>query len=193
MGTTPTPWPQAATELAVKLWLEGRSATEIRCRIARDLKVIKSRNAVIGKLHRLGYTDKARSAGASPGTVERIAKKRRAAKKAAIAFVPNKVITPTKREVLRAELALIACLPPLTPGATLTSTGGCRYINGDPQIDATVCGRATADGAWCVQHRKLVYQKAEPRARVRTVAHSEHRRALADEQRRMRWEAGAAL
>lgn len=183
MGTTPTPWPQAATDLAVKLWLEGKSATEIRRHLARDLKVIKSRNAVIGKLHRLGYTDKIRATGSSHGTVERIAKKRRAAKKAAIAFVPNKVITPAK-------LALIACLPPLTPGATLTDVGGCRYINGDPQIDATVCGRATADGAWCVQHRKLVYQKAKPRARVRT---SEHRRALADEQRRMRWEAEAAI
>lgn len=191
MGTTP--WPQEATELAVKLWLEGRSATEIRRQIARDLKVAKSRNAVIGKLHRLGYTDKARAGGSSHGVVERIAKKRQAAKKAAIAFVPNKVLRPTKREVLRAELALIACMPPLTPGAKLTDVGGCHYINGDPKIDATVCGRATAGGSWCVSHRKLVYQKAEPRARVVTVEQREKRRILADEQRRARWEAGAAL
>lgn len=175
MGTTPTPWPQEATELAVKLWLEGRSATEIRRQIARDLKVAKSRSAVIGKLHRLGYTDKTRVTGASHGTVERIAKKRRAAKKAAIAFIPNKVLLPIKREVLRAELALIAALPPVTPGATLTSTGGCRYINGDPQIDATVCGRATAGGSWCDDHRRLVYAPSQKKREVRPALSSEAR------------------
>ena len=192
MGTIPTPWPQAVIELAVKLWLEGKSATEIRRHLARDLKVIKSRNAVIGKLHRLGYT---RATGSSHGTVERIAKKRRAAKKAAIAFVPNKVITPTKRETLRAELALIACMPPIEPGATVTSLpdARCRYMNGDPQVDATVCGRATTGGAWCASHRKLVYQKAEPKARVAGLKDKEQRRMLSNEQRRQRWEAGAAL
>ncbi len=185
-----TPWPQEAKDLAVKLWGEGKSAREISCALGKRW----SRNAVLGQLHRMGLTNQARGSAAW-GNVEKIAKKRQQQRKRAVVFIPNKIITPTKREMLRAELALIACMPPIEPGATVTSLpdARCRYMNGDPQIDATVCGRATTGGAWCASHRKLVYQKAEPKARVAGLKDKEQRRMLSNEQRRQRWEAGAAL
>lgn len=186
-----TPWPQEATDLAVKLWGEGKSAREISCALGKRW----SRNAVIGKLHRMGLTNIGRGSAAW-GNVEKIAKKRQQQRKRAVVFIPNKVITPTKRETLRAELALIACMPPIEPGATVTSLpdARCRYMNGDPQVDATVCGRATTGGAWCASHRKLVYQKAEPKARAtRTPQADELRRALKEQKRREAFQTGAAL
>ena len=45
-------WPPADTEIAVLMWKEGRSAAEIGRRLSR------TRNAIIGKIHRLGLCRK---------------------------------------------------------------------------------------------------------------------------------------
>ena len=45
-------WAPADTEIAVRLWKEGKSAREIGRRLSR------TRNAIIGKIHRLGLCRK---------------------------------------------------------------------------------------------------------------------------------------
>lgn len=58
----PAGWSAERTEIAKRLWLEGKSATQI----AMLLKCGLSRNAVIGKIHRLGLSKYGRAACAAP-------------------------------------------------------------------------------------------------------------------------------
>lgn len=175
-------WTDEEVSFARKLWIEGASAGAIVNKLQG-----KSRNAVIGKMHRLGLSKRQtiRAANANAVKGARIRRKR-----ASIRYVPNRVIMPCRRDLLRSELAQIAAMPPLEPGKSISDLreGQCRYINGDPDIDATVCGRATAGGPWCVLHRKLVYVPSAPKARTRTHVDDERRRQM----ERERWAEGVA-
>jgi hypothetical protein len=131
-----------------------------------------------------------------PSVPQRPKGQRSGVHKRAVVFIPNKVITPTKVDLLRTELALIAALPPMEPGLTIQSIrpNQCRYMNGDPQSDGTLCGRLTAAGSWCSQHRKLVYQPSKPKARLtRSVEGDEKRRQLRELTRREQFQMGAAV
>lgn len=66
-------WTDERAEMARALWLEGKSATEITAILRGGL----TRNAVIGKLHRMGLTRESRPAGAVPLQTGRKAKARR--------------------------------------------------------------------------------------------------------------------
>jgi len=58
----PTGWTDERIETVKRLWLAGRSANEI----AREMNCGLSRNAVIGKVHRLGLSKAGRAACAAP-------------------------------------------------------------------------------------------------------------------------------
>ena len=187
-------WSEEQTALLRKLWAEGFSGGQI----AKQMRCGLSRNAVIGKAYRIGCPHRVEK-NQSDAERQRIARTRsraKAARRRAVVFVPNSVIKPTKAETLRAELALIAALPPVDPTATMANIGPdvCRYMNGDPQTDATLCGRPAIDGrSYCAHHHKLCYQTSKPKARVRTVEDDERRRFLRETQRRAAFEAGVAL
>ncbi len=181
-------WSEEQTALLRKLWAEGGSASQIARRMGCGL----SRNAIIGRAFRIGCPHRNTTRAANPNGV----KGARIRRRAAVVFVPNSVIRPTKKECLRAELALIAALPPINPTATIATIGAdvCRYMNGDPQTDATLCGRPAIDGrSYCAHHHKLCYQPSKPKARVRTVEDDERRRFLRETQRRAAFETGVAL
>lgn len=58
-------WTTEHTEFAIKLWKEGHSANAVARALTREFGVHRSRNAVIGRLNRLGH---ARPAPTSPAT-----------------------------------------------------------------------------------------------------------------------------
>ena len=55
-------WNDERVDLLSKLWLEGRSASQI----AAELGLGVTRNAVIGKVHRLGLSGRAKLAAPTP-------------------------------------------------------------------------------------------------------------------------------
>ena len=55
-------WDEPQTELLTRLWLAGKTARTIAEKLGRGV----TRNAVIGKAHRLGLTGKQGSASAIP-------------------------------------------------------------------------------------------------------------------------------
>ncbi|MDI6625357.1 MAG: GcrA family cell cycle regulator, partial [Brevundimonas sp.] len=57
-------WTEDRVGALKKLWLEGQSASQI----AKQLGGGVTRNAVIGKVHRLGLSNRAGSEGAAPET-----------------------------------------------------------------------------------------------------------------------------
>lgn len=57
MSSSKEPWPQDMLDTAIRLWKDGMSGTEVGQIIG------KSRNAVLGKMHRLGLCDGKKPAG----------------------------------------------------------------------------------------------------------------------------------
>jgi GcrA cell cycle regulator len=135
------PWDEERTARAVQLWQDGKSASEIGRIIGA------TRNAVIGKLHRMGHR-RGRQAPPKP-------KRNRPQPLTSWKKSTKAERTPPRR---RAD-------PPPAPDMRLLTleqleADSCRFIIGDARDPAhRYCG---ADGApWCAFHRALVYQPAQ--------------------------------
>jgi len=146
-------WTEERVARLRKLWAEGNSAS----RIAKQLGGV-SRNAVIGKVHRLGLNGRQKKYGLQTSVIDNRIKG---------AALKRKQIAAAK-----ALGALIASMPPIDPTLTIATIGEnrCRYINGDPLADGTLCGRTTTGGAWCIMHHRLVYEPAKQKAKVRKAS-----------------------
>lgn len=143
-------WTDERVAFLRKRWAEGDSASQI----AKKLGGV-TRNAVIGKTHRLGLAGRPHVYAANANKVKGARIKRLATRDTP----PTKAL---KAERLAADLAIIRALPAL--GEPLGQATGCRFIPGDPQVDSRVCGRATSvGGVWCADHARLVYVPTRPR------------------------------
>lgn len=160
-------WSSERVSTLRQLWADGLSASQI----AKKLGGV-TRNAVIGKAHRMGLPRRIQPERQN-------GRRERAARVRAIVRIPASIVRPLRREVLATELALIRALPAL-------GGGGCKFIPGDPAIDPRNCGRATAvGGVWCAQHARLVYVPSKPKAKIRSVERDERRRWLRQIQQEM--------
>ncbi len=162
-------WTEERVEMLKKLWLDGLSASQI----AKQLGGV-TRNAVIGKVHRLGLSG--RAAPSQPSRT--MFKAPRPPRPAAAGSLVQR----------RAPERLHAAPPPAPrpapfieqPGtATVLTLGAhmCKWPIGDPSSDGfTFCGRRAADeGPYCIEHARLAYQP--PQAKKKTSA-SELARSL---------------
>ena len=135
------------------LWLEGHSAAAV----ARHLGGV-TRNAVIGKVHRLGLSGRAVASAPArliPPPVPRPARARPTPPRLALAS--RAASTFDVDTFCPAELA--------EPRVPLLKLGacGCRYGFGDPRSDAFgFCGAPQVRGRYCARHADIVYQPASP-------------------------------
>lgn len=152
MSATIGGWTDDRVASLKKLWLEGLSASQI----AKQLGGV-TRNAVIGKVHRLGLSGRATPAAPA-----------RTVFKAPRAPRPAMVSThaPRRPEPVSAAPAMTA-LPAIMeePGSATVLTLGahmCKWPIGDPATDGfTFCGRRTGvDGPYCNEHARVAYQPA---------------------------------
>lgn len=144
-------WSETRTTLAVKLWKEGLSASQI----AKQLGGV-TRNAVIGKVHRLGLSGRARPS--KPPKPTRPARPRPARRR-----MPPVVVAT----VLAGERGEIAAMHPIDPGLSVLALNDftCRYPIGDPQEPSfAFCGRTCSfENAYCTDHAKLCYVPVKKR------------------------------
>ena len=143
-------WTEERVEILKKLWLDGLSASQI----AKQLGGV-TRNAVIGKVHRLGLSG--RAAPSQPARP--VFKAPRPARPAAPA--------PAPRRLVAEALAPMPAPRPISyveePGSATVLTLGahmCKWPIGDPSTDGfTFCGRRNGgDGPYCVEHARVAYQ-----------------------------------
>lgn len=163
-------WSDAENDKMKRMWAEGFSASEI----SRALGGHRSRNAVIGRLHRMGLsgTKENRRGPRPPRNGARRGGQARAAQVRANTVAKFAPVSGRKRGPrppeagLTPELRAIAALDPLDPSLKIIHAGAlcCRYIR-DPL--GPVCGRVASEGAWCAEHRKLVYRPEESQSRTR--------------------------
>ncbi|MEE2565865.1 GcrA family cell cycle regulator [Hyphobacterium marinum] len=152
-------WTDERVEELKKLWAEGQSASQI----AKQLGGV-TRNAVIGKVHRLGLSG--RAAPSRPA--------RRPAATPARTRAPSQPAKP--RVTARTEPAPAPKTKSLEPAplpngefATVLTLKDsmCKWPIGDPATgDFRFCGRRSDPGAaYCEAHAQLAYQPQQKRRR----------------------------
>ena len=161
-------WTDERVELLKKLWQDGLSASQI----AAELGGV-TRNAVIGKVHRLGLSGR----GQPTSSIKR---QRRT-------HAPN--IRRTRQTVSMGNLALKSnpealaeteyrprrdVVVPIAKRLTIYALNEhtCKWPIGDPgQEDFHFCGNDSLDSApYCEYHASVAYQVPEPRRRLRKHA-----------------------
>jgi GcrA cell cycle regulator len=150
--SVPSSWTDDRVQTLARLWRDGASASQI----ARSLGGV-TRNAVIGKIHRLGLSG--RATPSAPGARRA---KPKAERRARITKSP-----PIRRPAPAAPRALAPPIieVPTTGLATILSArrGQCRWPIGDPLSDGfCLCGRPVGRGAYCGPHGALAYRATEP-------------------------------
>ena len=153
-------WTDERVETLKKLWQDGLSASQI----AKQLGGV-TRNAVIGKVHRLGLSG--RAAPSKPARP--VFKAPRPARPVAQPAAPRRISDP--------PLAMVASAPPPAPvrhideapgSATVLTLGAhmCKWPIGDPSTDEfTFCGRRQDNGPYCLEHANIAYQPAQTKKR----------------------------
>ncbi|PZQ63457.1 MAG: GcrA cell cycle regulator [Phenylobacterium zucineum] len=142
-------WTDAAVLALRELWADPDLSAAV---IARKLGV--SRNAVLGKVHRLGLSNRGR------GT--RVARPRPAPRprRTAAPRTPAAQVRPGPPPVA----ARVTC-PVVDPGPGLVerledlSVAACRWPIGDPKSEAfRFCGRRARAAPYCDAHRRIAFQ-----------------------------------
>ena len=163
-------WTDERVEQLSKLWLEGRSASQI----AAELGLGITRNAVIGKVHRLGLAGRAKVATPQPAAVAA-----RTKAKAPAGQAPEPVKPPEAEPVVVPLRSVTAIVPaasevglPTTERVTIMDLRetSCRWPMGDPsQAEFRFCGAKTGigSGPYCATHARLAFQPTQERRRER--------------------------
>ena len=156
---TTASWTEDRVGALKKLWLEGQSASQI----AKQLGGGVTRNAVIGKVHRLGLSGRA-----APSQPARTAATFRTARPrpAAATPAPAQPSAPRRLEAVQPKLVQPAApapapIPDLPGTATVMTLGAhmCKWPIGDPSSrEFSFCGRRASEGVYCVEHARVAYQ-----------------------------------
>ena len=149
-------WTDERVESLKKLWHDGLSASQI----AKQLGGV-TRNAVIGKVHRLGLSGRAAPSKPARPTF----KAPRPARPAAAAPAAPRRMVETPAPVAAAPAAAPVRYIDEAPGTATVLTLGAHMYKwpiGDPSSDSfTFCGRRQDDGPYCIEHARIAYQPAQ--------------------------------
>ena len=164
-------WPDERVEVLKTLWMDGLSASQIAARLGDGI----TRNAVIGKVHRLGLSGR--------GSPTRVAKPR--ARRPRQPSAPKKMATGSDAFKPKVSLARVQKREPapepirlvdIPEGERIGILGltdqTCRWPLGDPGTeDFCFCGHTPQVGTpYCDYHAEIAYQPAGDRRRIRKVA-----------------------
>ncbi len=159
-------WTEERVELLTKLWAEGLSASQVASRLGGV-----TRNAVIGKVHRLRLSARAPSSRSSVPRARRTHVPR-APRAPSLMFGTRgntalKPVYDAQPEPVPAPI--VELVIPLHERASILTLkeAMCRWPIGDPgEEDFHFCGRNAPGGApYCEHHARMAYQPAQSRRR----------------------------
>ncbi|RAK68716.1 GcrA family cell cycle regulator [Phenylobacterium kunshanense] len=138
-------WTDDAVETLVRLWRQGDLSAAM---IGRRLGV--TRNAVLGKIHRLGLSQPRRPRPPAIAPPPRPAKPRPVASaRRASASAPVRMSPQPTAEIAQGLVARLEDLP----------TQACHWPLGDPQAaDFAFCGRRAETRPYCPAHAGMAYR-----------------------------------
>jgi len=164
-------WTDERVELLKKLWAEGLSASQIAGRLGGV-----TRNAVIGKVHRLGLSGRATSSRSSSPRPRRTNVPR--AKRTQAVMLGTRGATELKPQY-ETELDLVPAplqelVIPLNERASILTLkeAMCRWPIGDPgEPEFHFCGRKSCGTLpYCEHHARMAYQPVQMRRREKRFA-----------------------
>jgi len=167
-------WTDERVELLKKLWSEGLSASQIAARLSQGV----TRNAVIGKVHRLNLSGRAtQPRTTAPRAPRKPREPRHPGRSIGQPSMPSAGNTALK-PMMRAEVHLRQQTLPapeplrlvdLPKGGRVTilhlSDKTCKWPIGDPgNEEFCFCGHGPRDGSpYCEYHARLAYQPLQDR------------------------------
>ncbi|GAA2841490.1 Global cell cycle regulator GcrA [Aminobacter aminovorans] len=170
-------WTDERVELLRKLWSEGLSASQIAAQLGGV-----SRNAVIGKVHRLKLSSRGR-ATAAPARQKKTTQATTPTKSVQRTVTATRTVTasigatalqaqfevePVARQYIRPVENVVV---PISRRLQLVqlSERTCKWPNGDPlSEDFSFCGNEAGEsGPYCGYHSKIAFQPASERRRSR--------------------------
>ena len=160
-------WTEDRVGALKKLWLEGQSASQI----AKQLGGGVTRNAVIGKVHRLGLSG--RAAPSQPARATFRPTRPRPAQPTQAPSAPRRIEAVQPRPAAPAQGP--APMPDLPGTATVLTLGAhmCKWPIGDPSSNEfSFCGRRSSEGVYCVEHARVAYQPQVKRGGASDLARS---------------------
>jgi GcrA cell cycle regulator len=168
-------WTDERIEQLKQHWTEGKSASQIASLLGNGI----SRNAVIGKVHRLGLAGRAKSpnsGGSRPRHPAPSPAARRVPAPRLISASPRMTRGATALAIVPEALAeaesqvLESVVVPMSLRVTIIELkeAMCRWPLGDPtSSEFRYCGSPVASGPYCAYHGGLAYQPAQERRRDR--------------------------
>ncbi len=159
-------WTDERVELLKKLWADGLSASQI----AAELGGI-TRNAVIGKVHRLGLSGRAKSPSSAAPRPRKARPPAQMLRVTRPAVRGNTALAPTyEYETEVAEPQFNENVIPMGQRRTILelNESTCRWPIGDPSTtEFFFCGGATTTGGvpYCAYHSRVAYQPVTDRRR----------------------------
>jgi GcrA cell cycle regulator len=155
-------WTDERVETLKKLWSDGLSASQI----AAELGGI-TRNAVIGKVHRLGLSGRAKSPSAAAPRPRKPRPHSHMLRLARPSMRGNTALAQAFDIEVEAEPELVDNVIPLGQRRSLLelTEETCRWPIGDPgSPEFFFCGGQTIAGLpYCTHHSRLAYQPANAR------------------------------
>ncbi|WP_298426927.1 GcrA family cell cycle regulator [Rhodoblastus sp.] len=164
-------WTDERVEQLKKMWLDGLSASQIASELAHGI----TRNAVIGKVHRLGLSGRVKSPAPAPvrARVKPRAEDEKGAPTApishgnlAVALEARPAPAPAPRPAAKDVVI------PMSERVSIMELreSMCRWPLGDPASpDFRYCGAKMQIGLgpYCAHHARIAYQPAQDRRRDR--------------------------
>ncbi|CAN0654147.1 GcrA family cell cycle regulator [Nitratireductor aquimarinus] len=171
-------WTDERVETLKKLWAEGLSASQIAAQLGGV-----SRNAVIGKVHRLKLSSRGRAtsprtrqkkaATAAPTTTTTTTRRPRATRPTTVSIGATALQAqfdqePVAQTYIRPVSDVVVPISRKLELVQLTETT-CKWPNGDPLSEEfSFCGNEAGEsGPYCAYHSRIAYQPASERRRAR--------------------------
>jgi len=175
-------WTDERVERLKKLWAEGLSASQIAAQLGGV-----SRNAVIGKVHRLNLPGRAKAGGTSTATrapkrpataapraansfnASRISANRTVARQQGSALLKEDMDIDAIEEVRYRPSSNVVVPISRRLGLTELTERTCKWPVGDPlKDDFHFCGGESPDSSpYCTYHQRLAYQPVAERRKAR--------------------------
>ncbi len=150
-------WNDERVDLLSRLWLEGRSASQIAAELGSGI----TRNAVIGKVHRLGLSNRTKS----QPVVQPVRLKAKPAREGGEGVTAQAgTLAPALVERRTADVVI-----PISSRVTIMDLREtmCRWPLGDPSsTEFRYCGCRSAVGPYCRDHATLAFQPTADRRRL---------------------------
>jgi GcrA cell cycle regulator len=156
-------WDDTRIEQLKKLWGDGLSASQI----AAELGGV-TRNAVIGKVHRLGLSGRAKAKAVAASRPRKVVKA--PARTSTISFRGNLAVVEVLDATPMAEPVRENVVIPMSRRVSIMELreGVCRWPLGDPMhTDFAYCGADCGGGkTYCEAHARIAFQPQGERRRA---------------------------